>query len=123
MNNTKTRKYKVQQVAAERLFVLPTRALPPSEAGADRAATDESAPVSPGAGDQSAIPPGASEVLRATTAWRQLCGRTGCAIRRDQFTTWLRNGRVPTIRVGDLYFVRVETLDEMIEKALRGEKW
>lgn len=61
--------------------------------------------------------------VTATTAWRNICARTGCSVTLSKFYKWIRVGRIRAIRVRGNYYVRIKTLDKLVEKAFRGIGW
>lgn len=68
-------------------------------------------------------PPAPAGAVTATTAWRNICARTGCSVTLSKFYKWIRVGRIRAIRVRGNYYVRVKTLDKLVEKAFRGKGW
>jgi excisionase family DNA binding protein len=68
-------------------------------------------------------PPGTMLVVSSTSAWRALCAKTGCSMGWTTFYSWIRSGRIESIRVGRKYYVKVTTLDNLVALSLTGERW
>lgn len=68
-------------------------------------------------------PPAPPGTVTVAAAWRSLFARTGCGVTRAGFGKWIRVGRIRAIRVHGNYYVRIKTLDKLVEKAFRGKGW
>lgn len=68
-------------------------------------------------------PPAPEGAVTAASAWRNICARTGCSVTLSKFYKWIRVGRIRAIRVRGNYYIRIKTLDKLVEKALRGIGW
>lgn len=60
-------------------------------------------------------------MLSSHDAWRQLCAKTGCGIAFATFAKWIRDGKVPAVRLGGRIFVPKKILEGLIEHCFAGE--
>ncbi len=75
----------------------------------------------PSGGKTSGPPVTGPVLVNPYGAWKYLCSRTGGQVSLSTFYRWLQNGRVFSIRLGGKIFVPQRTLDELIERCLRGD--
>lgn len=81
-----------------------------------------------GAGTASAPPKAnpsvatAPPMLTPRNAWRILCRRTGAQISRATFYRWVSEGRVLSFRLGVHLYIPWPSLEELIQRCLRGEQ-
>src|SRR5579862_2728483 len=68
-------------------------------------------------------PPQPAGTVTVPVAWRSLCARTGTSVTMSKFYRWIRDRRISSIRVRGNYYIRVKTLDKLVEKAIRGIGW
>ncbi|HEV2351029.1 MAG TPA: helix-turn-helix domain-containing protein [Terriglobia bacterium] len=60
-------------------------------------------------------------MLSPHQAWRLICAKTGGSIAKSTFVRWIRDGKVPAVRLGRKIFVPIKMLNDLIEQCLNGE--
>ncbi len=118
MEHTHKRKRKVEKPTPEPVSVEPFQELFLMKAMPDFGKSGPS-----GVGRTPVRSPGTSLVITPTVAWRRLCARTGCGICLETFYSWVREGRIGSIRMGKKIYIRVEALDALVKRCLDGEVW
>jgi len=71
-------------------------------------------------GDSSTVT--APPMLSPQNAWRVLCRRTGGHIARSTFYRWVSEGKVFSFRLGVHILIPWPTLEELIQRCLKGER-
>jgi len=117
MNQHDKQRPDVREARASLLRDKPNPKLPSTEV-----ATPEEknvAPDPPGSSVVQAAPP---LMLRLRIALRRLCRGTGCEISIQTLYLWIAMGKIDSVRVGGRIFIPAQTVDNLIETCLQGDR-
>ncbi|HLY61748.1 MAG TPA: hypothetical protein VKV95_13455 [Terriglobia bacterium] len=59
-------------------------------------------------------------MLSSKQAWKRLCAKTGCGITFGAFQGWIRDGKIPVVRLGGKIFVPITIMEHVITQCLAG---
>lgn len=65
--------------------------------------------------------PEAPLMLSTRQAWKRLCAQTGGSVAKSTFVRWIRDGKIPAVRLGRNIFVPIPIMEKLIEQCLNGD--